>query len=192
MVDAGSGRLVGIDLLMEQDSTGFMNWLSGYVAELGVKAVVSDDLSTYKPVVEELGLEHQICLAHVRKNVSRRLREIEGWDWYKARIWLLLNELPEGGGGELMRMERKVRENAELRRLVVELSDKWRSLTGHKRVRGLPETNNGTERVIGRSKIRYKTVRGYKSIEGMMNGLRLTQWVWSGEDGLSMSELVAA
>ena len=46
--------------------------------------------------------------------------------------------------------------------------------------------------MIGRSKIRYKTVRGYKSIEGMMNGLRLTQWVWGGEDGLSVGELVNA
>ena len=70
-------------------------------------------------------MEHQICLAHVRKNVSRRL--------------------------------------------VVELSNKWRSLTRHKRIRGLPQTNNCTERVIGRSKIRYKTVRGYKSVEGMLN-----------------------
>ena len=137
-------------------------------------------------------MDHQICLAHVRKNVRRRLDEIEGWDWYKSRIWLLLSELPEGGGGELLRMERKVRENVELRRLVVELSNKWRRLTRYKRVRGLPETNNCTERVIGRSKIRYKTVRGYKSVDGMMNGLGLTQWVWSGEDGLSVGDLVNA
>ena len=192
VMDAASGRLVGIDLLVERDSAGFLDWLSGYVQELGVKAIVSDDLSTYKPAAEELGLDHQICLAHVRKNVSRRLGEIEGWDWYKARIWLLLSELPESGGAELMRMEHKVRENAELRRLVVELSNKWRSLTRRKRIRGLPETNNCTERVIGRSKVRYKTVRGYKSVEGMLNGLWLTQWVWSGDDGLSMSELAAA
>ena len=108
-----------------------------------------------------------------------------------ARIWLLLRELPDDGGRELLRMERNVKEDDELRRLVVELSEKWRSLRRHKRVRGLPETNNCTERVIGRSKIRYKTVRGYKSVSGMMNGLGLTQWVWSGEDGLDLSELMA-
>ena len=191
VMDAASGRLVGIDLLVERDSAGFMDWLSDYARELGVRAIVSDDLSTYKPVAEELGLEHQVCLAHVRKNVSRRLYEIEGWDWHRARIWQLLSELPEGGGAELLRMERKVRENVELRRLVVELSDKWRSLTRHKQVKGLPETNNCTERVIGRSKVRYKTIRGYKSVDGMLNGLWLTQWVWSGDDGLSLSGLVA-
>ena len=54
------------------------------------------------------------------------------------------------------------------------------------------ERNNGRERVIGRSKVRYKTVRGYKSIYGMLNGLGLTQWVWSGRDGLCIGELVAA
>ena len=42
------------------------------------------------------------------------------------------------------------------------------------------------------SKARYKTVREYKSVSGMLNGLWLTQWVWSGDDCLSLSELVAA
>ena len=50
----------------------------------------------------------------------------------------------------------------------------------------------GTVRTIGRSKIRYKTVRGYKSEEGMMNGLGLTQWVWSGENGLGLGDLIVA
>ena len=44
--------------------------------------------------------------------------------------------------------------------------------------------------MIGRSKIRYKTMRGYKSIEGMMNGMWLTQWIW-GEPGMDMGELLA-
>ena len=56
----------------------------------------------------------------------------------------------------------------------------------------MPQTNNCTERTIGRSKIRYKTLRGYKSTEGMLNGLGLTQWVWSGEEGLDLGELIAA
>ena len=53
----------------------------------------------------------------------------------------------------------------------------------------VPWTNNVTERAIGRSKIRYKTVRGYKSEDGMLNGFGLTQWAWSGRDGLGLSEL---
>ncbi len=29
-------------------------------------------------------------------------------------------------------------------------------------------------------------------MEGMINGLGLTQWVWSGREGLDLGELVAA
>ena len=162
----------------------------GYVSELGVEALVSDDLRTYKPVVERLGLEHQVCVAHVRKNVRRRLHEIEGWEWHKAQIWRLLMELDYAGGRELLQMERTVREDDKMRRVVVDLCSKWRSLVCHRRVSGMPRTNNVTERVIGRSKVRYKTVRGYKSIYGMLNGLGLTQWVWSGRDGLCIGEMV--
>ena len=192
VTDAESGRLLGMDVLVQRDSVGFVDWLSGYVSRFGVEAVVTDDLSTYKPAVEHLGVDHQVCIAHVRKWVWNRLREVEGWDWCKARIWKLLTELPLGGGRELLDMEPLVRGQPKLRRLVVELCEKWRSLTCHQRVSGMPQTNNCTERTIGRSKIRYKTVRGYKSEEGMMNGLRLTQWVWSGRDGLDLGELVAA
>ena len=192
VTDTRSGRLVGMDVLVQRDSEGFVRWLEGYVGRFGVEAVVTDDLNTYKPAVERLGVEHQLCIAHVRKWVWNRLKRIRGWDWYKARIWILMAELPGGGGGELLAMERAVRGQPRLHRLVVELCEKWRSLTCHQRVRGMPQTNNCTERAIGRSKIRYKTIRGYKSEAGMMNGLGLTQWVWSGQDGLDLGELVAA
>ena len=192
VTDAQSGQLVGMDVLVDRDSEGFMRWLSGYVAGLGVEAMVTDDLSTYKPALERLGVEHQVCIAHVRKNARRRLDAIDGWDGCKAMIWRLLTELPEAGGRKLLRMEPSVRAEPKLRRLVVELCEKWPSLLCHQRVAGMPQTNNCTERTIGRSKIRYKTVRGYKSMEGMMNGLGLTQWVWGGQEGLDLGELVAA
>jgi hypothetical protein len=35
-------------------------------------------------VVDELGLEHQLCLAHVRKAVTNRLKKVEGWEEEKA------------------------------------------------------------------------------------------------------------
>ncbi len=192
VTDAETGELVGMDVLVQRDREGFVRWLEGYVGRFGVEAVVTDDLNTYKPAVEQLGVEHQLCIAHVRKWVWNRLRKIQGRDWHKARIWLLMGELPSGGGRELLAMERAVRGHPMLHRLVVELCEKWRSLTCHIRVRGMPQTNNCTERAIGRSKIRYKTARGYKSEEGMMNGPGLTQWVWSGGDGLDLGGLVAA
>ena len=158
--DAESGESLGMDVLLARDSDGFVRWLSGYVGEL--EAMVSDDLSTYKPSAERLGVDRQVCLAHVRKNVSRRLNEIEGWDRDRDRLWILLIELDCYGGRELIEMERRARGCPDLRRLVEELCGKWPSLLCHKRVRGVAQTNNCTERVIGGSKIIYKTIMGYE------------------------------
>ena len=52
-------------------------------------------------------------------------------------------------------------------------------------MRGARNTNNVTERAIGGSRIRYKTIRGYKSVERMMNGLWLAQRAW-GESGMDI------
>ena len=159
-------------------------------------------IDTYRWALMKMGQFHPLNLPETAADMqqvlimnstlsSASLRTI----WARLRIfwsWAEGKELGDGGDKELMEMEREVRVEPKLRRLVVELSDKWRSLTRHKWISGLPRTNNCTERVIGRSKVRYKTVRGYKSLEGMMNGLGLTQWVWSGDDGLALGELVGA
>ena len=79
VADAEIGKLLGIDMLVERDGDGSADWLKGYVERLGVEAVVTADLSTYKPVVDGLGLEHQVCVTHMRKNMARRLRKVKGW-----------------------------------------------------------------------------------------------------------------
>jgi transposase-like protein len=191
VVEPGSGEVLGFELLTQQDSPAFIRWLKQYTQKLGVKVVVSDDLATYKPVVEELGVEHQVCLAHVSKNVKRRLKETVGWDKEKAQIGELLKELPREGGLELLELEKAVRSAPKLRELVVDLAEKWRSLVCYRRNPGVPRTNNRTEQGIGRSKIRYKTLRGYKSEAGMMNGLYLTQWVWRPGEARDLSSLLA-
>ena len=193
VTDAETGQVLGLDVLVERDADGFMEWLGDFVSDYGVEAMAADDLNTYKPVVRRLGIDHQICMAHVKKWAWNRLDGIDGWDWVKARIWRLLTELPFDGDVELLRLERAVRDgDATLRRMRVELSDKWRALLCHRRRRDVPWTNNVTERAIGRSKVRCKTVRGYKSEDGMLNGFGLRRWAWSGRDGLELSEMVAA
>ena len=67
VTDAESGQLAGMDVLVERDSDGFVRWLSGYVSRFGVESMVTDDLNTYKPVVEHLGVDHQVCIAHNQK-----------------------------------------------------------------------------------------------------------------------------
>ena len=68
--------------------------------------------------------------------------------------------------------------------LTLELWNKWPKIRLHLRrpELGLDGTNNVSERSIGRSKVRYKTMRGNKSMDGTKNGIGLTQWLYSGED----------
>ncbi|MBN2045912.1 MAG: hypothetical protein JW757_12885 [Anaerolineales bacterium] len=59
----------------------------------------------------------------------------------------------------------------ELRSLLIRLSENWERYTTLFHDPGIPWTNNRTEQVIGRMKMRARTVRGYKTTNGMLNGL---------------------
>lgn len=191
VTDAQTGKTIGVDLLVAADGRAFRKWLEPYVERLGVEVLVSDDLNTYKPVVEALGIEQQICLAHVRKWVASRLKETGGWEKEKAVIRHLVRELPPWGGRVLLSLERRLRRCPPLRRLVVDLSQRWLALLCHRRRRGVPDTNNCTERAIGKSKVRFKTVRGFGSVAGALAGVALTQWLYSGAALHDLAELVA-
>ena len=161
VTDAATGEVLGLDVLVKRDSDGFIERLGDFARNCGVEAMASDNLSAYKPAVERLGLDHQICIARVKKRARKRLDRIDGRDWVKAGIWRLLTEPPPSGGLELLRLERAVRDgDAALRRLRADLSGKWRAPLCRRRRRDVPRTNNAAERAIGRSKIRCETVRG--------------------------------
>ena len=126
-----------------------------------------------------------------------------------------LEELAEEGGKQIGRMHReypwaqpprrkllkegeakkeKASAGYRMRMLTLELWRKWPKILLHPRRPdlGLDGTNNASERAIGRSKVRYKTMRGYKSDEGMSNGIALTQWLYSGEDEHDLGQEMAA
>lgn len=191
VVDGESGKTVGVDLLIRQDSAAFRRWLERYTSTLGVEVLVTDDLNTYKPVSHQLGLPQQVCLAHVRKWVAQRLRRVAGWEEEKALIRQLARELPVDGGDRLLRLERRVRASPELRRLVIDLIGRWPALVYHQQRPWVPATNNRTEQAIGKSKVRFKTVRGFKSVAGMLAGVALTQWLYSGAELHDLRELAA-
>jgi hypothetical protein len=60
-----------------------------------------------------------------------------------------------------------------LRYLLVRLSEHWESYRLFDWQPDVPWTNNGTEQAIGRMKMRSRTVRGYKSTQGMLAALLL-------------------
>jgi len=79
----------------------------------------------------------------------------------------LWKQIPERGTGQ----EGPRSPLEQLRHLLLRLSEHWPNYRVFDWQKGVPWTNNGTEQVIGRMKIRSRTVRGYKSEAGMLSGL---------------------
>jgi hypothetical protein len=61
----------------------------------------------------------------------------------------------------------------QLRDLLIRLSEAWENYCTFYSDPEIPWTNNGTEQVIGRMKMRAWTVRGNKTRPGMQTGLML-------------------
>jgi len=61
---------------------------------------------------------------------------------------------------------------------LIRLSEHWPHYRVFDWQKDVPLTNNGTEQVIGKMKVRSKTVRGYKTSSGMLAGLMLAgSWI---------------
>ncbi len=122
VVDSQTGETLGFEVLYEGDGAAFCRWLSAYVENFGARALVSDDNDSYSVAATELGLEHQLCVAHVRKYVRRRSKSIkeqaekeceradEKLEKLKEdleEIGVLLKELPEDGGERIGKLHRR-------------------------------------------------------------------------------------
>ena len=130
---------------------------------------LAEDLGLVKELVEQLREEGGVRMGRLHRN------------------YLWASAAPERKGEKASAAYR-------MRMLRLELWEKWRKLRLY-RARpelGLDGTNNASERSIGRSKVRYKTMRGYKSMEGMSNGIGLTQWLYSGEEEHELATEMAA
>lgn len=108
VVDGQQERTLGFEVLYAGDAAAFVAWLQPYAAALGAEVVVSDGHDAYGVVTTELGLAHQLCLAHVRKALTRRVRAINAqataeWDDPAqlerdlATVRALVTELPADG-----------------------------------------------------------------------------------------------
>lgn len=189
-VDLGNGQPMAIGQVDENNPQAVRHWLEPLVKRLGVSVIVTDDLLTYRLVAEKLGLEHQVCQFHVRRWVGWTLYQLKEavpkeWLWVIEEVKALLSELPPEGSRRLFELwkqipERRVGQRGErtplqqLRYLLIRLSERWNSYRVFDWQKDVPWTNNGTEQVIGRMKMRSRTVRGYKSWAGMQAALMLT------------------
>jgi transposase-like protein len=188
-VDLGTGQPVAIGDVDEKDPQKVLRWLRPLVKRLGVSVLVTDDLSSYRGMAEKLGVEHQVCQFHVRRWVGKALHDLkeqvpEGWLWVLEEVKELLGELSPTGNRRLFELWKQIPERSagrdqpltpleQLRHLLIRLSEHWESYRTFSWQEQVPWTNNGTEQVIGRMKMRSRTVRGYKVWQGMEASLML-------------------
>jgi hypothetical protein len=182
-VDLGSGQPVAIGHVNEYDLWAVRRFLEPLVKRLGVSVIVSDDLITFHRVAEKLVVEHQVCQFHVRRWMGRTLHELretvpKDWLWVLDEIKALLADLPPDGSRRLFELWKQIPEKhtvenksrsalTQLRELLIRLSEYWPSYRVFDWQKDVPWTNNATEQAIGRIKMRSRTVRGYKSWQGM-------------------------
>jgi transposase-like protein len=188
VVDMGTGEPVTVGYVDEKDPRAVKKFLEPLVQRLGISVIVTDDLSSYKQVADQLGLEQQICQFHLRRWVGKALHELKeglttNWQWMVEEVRQLIEDLPIEGDKRLVALARQLppsqmgRARSEytpldqLRSLVVRLSENWARFRVFDWQPDVPWTNNPTEQVIGRMKMRARTVRGYKNWPGMASGL---------------------
>jgi hypothetical protein len=179
VVDDESGELVGLDIVVSENEEEVLEIIRQVVEEVAPEVVVSDDLDVYKNVTDTLGLDHQICRSHVKRNVDaltesigqqakRQSRVPEGVVSSPARLEAdlqalreLVRERPADGASRLERLYHRYkgapppkkgqRQSAwyRSRMLVTRLWDRWLRLTLDQRRNDLDGTNNASERLIG-------------------------------------------
>jgi len=147
--------------------------------QVQVEVLVSDDLDTYKRVADELGLEHQICRSHVKRNVDALAEELEAQGKAGEPVPAGVDSSPQRLSDDLQQLRTLVRErladgeqrleelyaryqNApqpavgqhhtvwfRMRMLITRLWERSHRLTLDQRRGDLDGTNNGSERMIG-------------------------------------------
>ena len=185
-VDLGDGQVLALGEIDEKDMSAVFQWLKALQQQHGIGAIVTDDLGMYRTITDKLGLGHQVCQFHVRRWVGRACWDLgkrlpEEWLWMIERVKVIMEELPPDGGRQLLELYKQLpgdlkrgRERTavdELRHLLIRLSEKWDRYTAFFSDPGIPWTNNRTEQAIGRMKMRARSVRGYKTSSGRLNGL---------------------
>jgi len=64
-----TGEPLDIELLDAEGSVRILQWIREIADEIGAEIVVTDDADALKNVADALGCQHQICRAHVNRNV---------------------------------------------------------------------------------------------------------------------------
>jgi hypothetical protein len=181
-VDLGSGQPVALGAISEKDWRGVVQWLKPLVEAWGVEVLVSDDLKELAVAAQRLQLEHQVCHFHLLRwlwHALEKLRQQLEAEQHELldEVWRIMKERPPDGRMRLFDLWKEIHERRSrdrrtsalyrLRLLILRLHDNWDKYTLDQRRWDVPATNNGTERAIGKWRIRSWSTRGFKSWAGL-------------------------
>jgi len=69
-VDPISGLALTIDQLPAEDIKTLKDWIEPIAKSVGATVLVTDDADGFKTVADEVGVQHQVCKAHVLRNTE--------------------------------------------------------------------------------------------------------------------------
>src|SRR5438128_12229722 len=64
------GLALTIDALTAEDSKALKDWIEPIAKSVGATVLVTDDADGFKTVADEVGVQHQVCKAHVLRNTE--------------------------------------------------------------------------------------------------------------------------
>jgi hypothetical protein len=189
LLDMGDEQPMELAEVAEESSEKVLEWLLPLAAQYGVEVIVTDDLSSYLVVAHELDLKRQVCRFHALRWMMLALKECEttlgeAWQDTIDEVRRIIRTLPENGPHLLHLLWKRVVPPAgerspeaiavaRLRLLVLKMEENWQQYALFLAEKGVPTTNNATERAIGRWRTRSKTTRGFKSLVGLMAAFRI-------------------
>jgi hypothetical protein len=189
LLDMRDGQPVELAEVAEADPEKLAEWLLPLAQRYGVEVIVTDDLSSYPVVANELELKRQVCRFHALRWMMLALKECEttlgeAWQDTIDEVRRIIRNLPEDGPHLLHLLWKRIVPPkgertpegdavAKLRLLVLKMSENWQQYALFLKESGVPTTNNATERAIGRWRNRSKTTRGFKSQAGLFAAFRI-------------------
>ena len=76
-VDDTDGLVLTVDALSAEDGDTLKEWLEPIVQAVEAKLLVTDDADAFKTAADGLGLEHQVCKGHVKRNTEAFIESME-------------------------------------------------------------------------------------------------------------------
>jgi transposase-like protein len=76
-VDPISGLALTIDALSAEDAKTLKEWIEPIATSVGANVLVTDDADGFKTVADEVGVQHQVCKAHVLRNTEALIEKYQ-------------------------------------------------------------------------------------------------------------------